>query len=131
MAQSQRALVNTSPDEIAVKKDVSLVPIHAYWKSPHVQPKFTRHLQTLRPVEDDVNVLVLGPTGAGKSSVVNMLFNQKVAEVKASAMSVTRQMEVYQGFSSWQGEVRQINIIDSVGFCDSVIPAAEVLRLVK
>jgi GTP-binding protein EngB required for normal cell division len=132
---SKASLVNTMPEELKVPKDVTDAPIYPTWRSPHLQPVFERHLSSLTPDEVDMNLLILGPTGAGKSSIVNILFNQKVATVKPSAQSVTKQMEVYQGHvldhNDPEEPRRRINVIDSVGFCDSQIPPDEVLRVVK
>jgi len=93
---------------------------------------------------DAFNIVFLGPTGAGKSSLINLLFNKRVAEtsddVDSDVMSCTRNMQFYCG----QGECvasdhkgnhqrlfRRVNIIDTIGFCDSEMSASEVYRLTK
>ena len=73
---------------------------------------------------DAYNVVILGPTGSGKSNIINNLFNLTVCETGGSAQSVTRQVTFHQGSHRlWEqnldtGEIlkmRKINIIDTIG----------------
>ena len=47
--------------------------------------------------DDKYKILVLGPTGAGKSRLINHLFNQNVAESSAKLASVTKDLTFYHG----------------------------------
>eukprot|EP00747_Dinoflagellata_sp_TGD_P114283 gnl/TRDRNA2_/TRDRNA2_171896_c5_seq1.p1 gnl/TRDRNA2_/TRDRNA2_171896_c5~~gnl/TRDRNA2_/TRDRNA2_171896_c5_seq1.p1 ORF type:complete len:250 (+),score=34.73 gnl/TRDRNA2_/TRDRNA2_171896_c5_seq1:337-1086(+) len=117
----KRVLAHTLPHELQTKSaGVSSSPIYHHWKPPF-QVRFEKQRSTLAPGADDINMLVLGPTGAGKSSIINLLFNQRVAKAKASALSVTRQMSIYSGtfYSPEARRTYNLNVIDSVGFCDS------------
>jgi len=69
--------------------------------------------------ENAYNVLFLGPTGAGKSSLINKIFNEKVAKASASARSVTKEVNFYKGSLDCNGFSKKINLIDTIGFCDT------------
>jgi GTPase SAR1 family protein len=72
--------------------------------------------------EDTFNILVIGPTGAGKSHLINTLFNNQICDSEAS---VTK--EVY--FIRGRGQVydqnkkkiitKNILVADTIGLCDS------------
>lgn len=78
------------------------------------------------------NVVVLGPTGAGKSSIINLMFNKRICRAGDDIDSVTRNMEFHVGEGMTPGGiVKRINIIDSVGFCDSHFSSSEVYNIIK
>eukprot|EP00929_Paragymnodinium_shiwhaense_P037229 TRINITY_DN19875_c0_g1_i4.p1 TRINITY_DN19875_c0_g1~~TRINITY_DN19875_c0_g1_i4.p1 ORF type:complete len:447 (+),score=79.11 TRINITY_DN19875_c0_g1_i4:66-1343(+) len=126
------ALINTPPQELLQDRTVDTSPLYPQWRSPR-DMRFERRLQMLpKQDEETCNILVVGPTGAGKSTIINLLFNQKVCQARASVNSVTRQMEILSGtYVSTAKRKRRVNIIDSIGFCDSVIAPDEVLKIVK
>jgi len=92
-----------------------------------------------RASDKDYNILVLGPTGAGKSTIINNIFNSTVCTAAATAASVTREVKFLQGRSKFTildgGQIKtidkKVNVIDTIGFCDSVMTGAEVLSLIK
>mmetsp|Transcript_75868 Transcript_75868/g.234881 ORF Transcript_75868/g.234881 Transcript_75868/m.234881 type:complete len:436 (-) Transcript_75868:196-1503(-) len=134
--QGHESLVNALPQELQPQDaPLSSAPLYPAWVPP-IPVSFSNKVHVIEPGEradNDVNIVVLGPTGAGKSSIINCIFNQRVAKVKASALSVTRQMDVYSGnfYHPVFKTHHKLNVIDSVGFCDSVIPPHEVLQIVK
>ena len=67
---------------------------------------------------EDFNVVILGPTGSGKSNLINQLFNRKCSVTMASVDSVTKNILFYQGYlprTPGAPEGRKINIVDTVG----------------
>ena len=65
---------------------------------------------------DGFNILFLGPTGTGKSHLINHLFNQKVAVSTPAVTSVTREMYFYEGNLKRNGtSPSKVNIIDTIG----------------
>ncbi|CAE7254456.1 spn2 [Symbiodinium sp. KB8] len=84
-----------------------------------------------RADHDAFNVLVVGPSGCGKSKLINLLFNSDVTESKGAAHSVTREMKVLSGQGKIYDSIRKVNIIDTIGLCDSHISARMVLELIK
>ena len=88
--------------------------------------------------EDDnsYNILFLGPTGSGKSTLINLLCNRSVNKTAASVHSVTRELQYIQGklrkvMDDGSSNVRRTNIIDTIGFCDSVFTSKQVLNVIK
>ena len=96
----------------------------------------------------------LGPTGSGKSSLINLLFNSSVMKTDPGSESVTRHVYFIQGKADVaqfprsltsdlrqlllggnrtleQANTRSINIIDTVGFCDTVFTIKETYDLIK
>lgn len=126
--------VNTPPDELKCRSDCSQAARTIYPDLDTVYAvQFADHSTILSPCSEAINFVVLGPTGSGKSSLINTIFNKKVANVKASPLSVTKHMDIYSGsfWSPCDSSTRNLNVIDSVGFCDSVMPPGEVVDIVK
>jgi len=63
--------------------------------------------------------------------LINLLFNKIVAESKASAASVTRQIKTYSGTGLINLCQRKVNLIDTIGLCDSFISEDIVLKLIQ
>ncbi|KAI9343775.1 hypothetical protein DFJ73DRAFT_841354 [Zopfochytrium polystomum] len=77
-------------------------------------------------------ILFLGPTGAGKSRIINLLLGFPAAESKTSAVSVTRTVNFY--YAVLNGDtIKNMDycFIDTVGLCDSVLTDNDVLGIVK
>jgi GTP-binding protein EngB required for normal cell division len=89
-------------------------------------------------LDDDAsyNILFLGPTGSGKSTLINLLCNRSVNKAAASVHSVTRELQYIQGklrkvLEDGSSNFRRTNIIDTIGFCDSVFTPKQVLDVIK
>ncbi|CAE6491378.1 unnamed protein product [Rhizoctonia solani] len=69
---------------------------------------------------EPLNILVFGPTGVGKSTIINLLTSARLP-VGHSLQSCTQQVEVAS--TRYQG--RQINYFDTPGFDDSILTWGE------
>ena len=83
------------------------------------QVEYTKNAPSLTQTESNAyNVVVLGPTGCGKSTIINQIFNKFVCPTGANAFSITREVRFYHGILSDQ---KTINIIDTVGTYDNTM----------
>ena len=68
------------------------------------------------------NVLLIGPTGAGKSRLLNVLFNRKIVESAEGFDSVTKEIYCLRGRKPNNEILPNYNemiLIDTIGLCDS------------
>ena len=77
--------------------------------------KMEEKIQALRRRSEPVNILVVGPTGVGKSTLVNALLGDIVAKAHYGAESVTAVMNVREG--TFMGV--KVRVYDAVGFGDT------------
>ena len=110
--------INVLPKELKGKANAPLVMYPEIQQTQYVR----FHSETTELNENDhasYNIVVLGPTGSGKSTVINNIFNKTVCATAASAQSVTREVRFYKGeyhFSvDWKLKQQAINIIDTIG----------------
>ncbi len=100
---------------------------------PTVRPALEHCFGSARPLLDEggelpLNIIVIGPTGSGKSHLVNALYNLSVCRSRAGLRSVTRNIRLTQG--RWfRG--RKVNVVDTIGFCDTELTPATVMELLK
>jgi len=88
-----------------------------------------------RQDEQAFNIVFLGPTGCGKSSIINQLLNATVSEQGDTAVSVTRQILAFEGRGTLktqggQRKISTVNVIDTIGFCDSLLTEDSVVNLI-
>mmetsp|Transcript_29800 Transcript_29800/g.58355 ORF Transcript_29800/g.58355 Transcript_29800/m.58355 type:complete len:463 (+) Transcript_29800:99-1487(+) len=76
--------------------------------------------------------LILGPTGAGKSSLINTIYQQRVARAELQPDSVTNDLAFYYGVVNGP-TFKNIPtcFIDTVGFCDTQMSASKTMALLK
>lgn len=78
------------------------------------------------------NVVVLGKTGCGKSSVANNIAGGDVFEVSDSVAGVTRKTEMTETLLSYgPTEEYTLRLIDTVGLFDHELKAKEIFKDVK
>jgi len=128
MGPSQK-LINTPPDELKVQANAT---IEVWPGAPAFLSLTNANQQALSEIDNDAfNVVVLGPTGSGKSSIINRWFNRTVCQSGAGAQSVTRHVHIIQGTGTISGQNKNVNVIDTIGFCDSTMTIEEVLNIIK
>jgi len=86
-------LINTEPEELTTVFE--LKPIYPGFKSGIT---FVKLKDVLTDADNNHrNVLFIGPTGSGKSTLINHIFNLSVSETGSSAASVTRNVKFFEG----------------------------------
>uniref|UniRef100_A0A1X7TD84 G domain-containing protein n=1 Tax=Amphimedon queenslandica TaxID=400682 RepID=A0A1X7TD84_AMPQE len=92
------------------KQDEYLPP-----EDEETEKEYRQKIEALRQRKDPVNILVIGPTGAGKSTFINNMMGGEVAETSHSMASKQFTVEVHKGVHKGI----QIRVYDTVGFGDS------------
>jgi len=133
--EENQSLVNKLPTDLKTEEVNVGNPIYEEVGNYHVTFEQSKtHMD-----EDDndaYNIIFLGPTGSGKSTLINHLFNQKVVKAEANVHSVTREIQYTRGKLIWAEDHKwdkrdQVNIIDTVGFCDTELSASEVHNAIQ
>jgi len=127
MMQEQKAILNTPPIELVDPTNVSvLYPSQKGFLAYEGSPVALNYRD-----RDAFNVLVIGPTGCGKSHLINLMYNQTVCHSAGSAESVTKSIHITTGSGTVESCRRKVNVIDTIGLCDSKMSSSEVLGLIK
>ena len=112
LGMENRQDINTLPRELEEKAPSQEILYQTIANSHEV--KYYNDASKLTDAEKGCyNVVVLGPTGCGKSTIVNQIFNKSVCPTGANAFSVTREIRFYHG--RCERLKKMINIIDTVG----------------
>lgn len=125
MNEDQIKLINVEPKELTPNKEGSLAVIYAEATN---HANYTNQSLIIKDEDNEaLNIVILGPTGSGKSAIVNQLYNKNVVASKHSTKSVTRKVQYTQGMYN----ERKVNIVDTIGMCDTVLKPIEVYNVVK
>ena len=94
--------------------------------------KFERYvsMEDIKLTSDAYNILIVGPTGAGKSTLTNIFFNAYVSKTRdQNAISVTRTFHMVQGsYRCSDNKQLKVNVVDTMGLCDLFIEDEEAVR---
>ena len=80
-----------------------------------IKEEAKRKIEALRQRGEPVNILVIGPTGSGKSTLINNLLGSAVAPVKEGPRRATDNIHEYTGMYKRV----KIRVYDTVGFSDT------------
>ena len=67
------------------------------------------------------NVLVIGNSGVGKSTLINAVLGEDVAKTSWGEKGTTSQLDIYEG--------EPINVIDTIGFEPSIFKSNKAISL--
>ena len=114
LSSETKKLVNILPKELETKIEIAKVIHH------ELEPNNLQFRGFATSVSDNefnsFNIVVLGPTGCGKSTIINQLFNRTVSATAATAGPVTQELEFFHGdlITNEEGS-KQITVIDTIG----------------
>ena len=93
-------------------------------EQPMVREEVVRRSTALKKRKYHVKILVMGLTGAGKSSLINAMMGDIVANVQPGPMSCQTDIECHKG----EHDGIKIKIYDTAGFGDSIIPEKKIIK---
>lgn len=136
MLGDQIRLVNTFPALIRphVFGNAVAEPMYSFITDHYKANRFDYYLDA---AEDTYNVLVVGPTGSGKSHLINVFFNQKICDSEVSHRSVTKEIYFIRGRGTVYSlerkayEQREVVVADTIGLCDTEWDDKKVLELIR
>jgi GTPase SAR1 family protein len=142
MSESQIRLVNTPPSDIRTQIFSGNAGVVYDFLMPYY--KATGFDYYLDAEEDAYNLLIIGPTGVGKSHLINVIFNSPICESRLSHLSVTPEVffirgegqiisHRFNGKTSTDTVVRQRKVVvtDTIGICDTRFTNEQIFNLIQ
>jgi len=124
-----KTLINSFPDTIRPHIfEEKQPPIYSF-TSPHYTASNFEYF--LDYEESTHNILLIGPTGSGKSHLINVICNRQICDSETSLVSVTREIYFVRCKATIGSVMRQCVLADTVGLCDTNWDETEVLNLIK
>lgn len=121
-ATPSESVVNIlSPNENLVEEPP---PPQETTEQPMDRKEVVRRSMTLKERKYHVKILVMGLTGAGKSSLVNAMMGDIVAKVQSGPKSCQSKVECHKG----ERDGIKIKIYDTAGFGDSIISEKKIIK---
>jgi len=124
------AKVNTKPAELVSPFTIGEHPMERDLERVFIYEHTRNIAQQIH--QNDFNVVVLGPTGVGKSHLINLMANQSIVESRAGMASITKEL------SFCRGKIVSSNImcpagyiVDTIGLCDTVLSIQDVHKILK
>jgi len=129
MLGSAKLMVNSFPEAIRPHVfEEKVEPLYEFLNTKYVATNFEYYLDYN---ENTYNILMIGPTGAGKSRLINVIFNREVCLSDLSLTSVTKEIYFVRGQGIVGSNKREIIVADTIGLCDTEWNEDEVLNLIK
>jgi hypothetical protein len=137
LLKEQIRLVNTFPSCIrpyVFGGNQNPKKLYSFIKDNFVATKFDYYLDN---EEDTYNILVVGPTGAGKSHLINVIFNEEICQSEVSHKSVTREIYFIRGrgeifdFDKQRFTLKNVIVADTIGLCDTDWDEQTVFNMIK
>ena len=90
-------------------------------------------MEDIKLTSDAYNIVIVGPTGAGKSTLTNIFFNASVSRTRdQNAISVTRSFLMVQGsYTCSDNKQLKVNVVDTMGLCDLFMEDEEAVRILS
>lgn len=134
-----QAMVNSFPASIRphlfTEQSVTRIPVYSFLENSFSATGIDYYLDAK---EHSYNIAVFGPTGSGKSHLINVLFNhQGLCASEASHKAVTREVFFVRGrgevldVASGTSQMRDIVIADTVGLCDTEWDDTATFKLIE